>query len=166
MTYTSTKTASHTYSVADVEVVMRRLTADLVMIAQSTGTITEEKARQYSHDIEALATAGYLRKVDVTLMSGIVEIRATTYETNTEAGELTSSRPGGVRWPRMANAELRIVLFYNDSYTDDAREKMRDKLKIPWSPTSADTSHKSLSRSGGRDYASNAYGLRREDFGE
>ncbi|GJL85325.1 MAG: hypothetical protein DHS20C02_11000 [Micavibrio sp.] len=165
MTFTNTNTKSTTYSVADVQAVMRRLTADLLMIAQSTGSITEEKAKNYSHDIEILATAGHLKKVDVTLMSGVVEIRAATYETSTEAGDLISSRPGGVRWPRMANSELRVVLFYNDTYTDDVREKMRKNLMISWSPTSADTSHGFLSQSGDRNYASNAYGIKRKDYG-
>ena len=47
-----TYAATETYSVADIEVVMRRVTADLVMIASSTGAITEEKARSWGHDIE------------------------------------------------------------------------------------------------------------------
>ena len=47
--------------VADIETVVRRFKADLVMIAQSTGAFTEAKARDYAHDVEVLAKEGYLK---------------------------------------------------------------------------------------------------------
>lgn len=164
----STATTSHTstYSTADIQAVMRKVTTDLVMMAQSTGAITEEKARQYGHDIELLAAEGYLRKVDVTLLSGVAEIRAVTYEPSTEADGFSSSRPGGVMWPKVSNAHLRVILFYNSTYTEAAREKLKDKMKISWGPASDDTSHGALISKSGRDYASNSYGVKRKDFGE
>ena len=70
MSYTAT--ATHTYSVTDIEIVMRRFSADIIMIAQSTQAITEAEARDYAHDVEALAKKGYLQKVDLTLLSGSV----------------------------------------------------------------------------------------------
>jgi hypothetical protein len=163
MSYASGDT--YTYSVSDIETVFRRFTADLVMIAQSSCAMTETDARGYAHDIEALATAGYLDKVDLTLLSGLVEIRATQYAVDADAGGLVMSRPGGVMWPRVANAELRIVLSYTKEYTPLARETMKKKLKMSWSPTNADTSHSSLKASGSRDYVSNGWGMRRKDFG-
>ena len=144
---------------------MRRFSADIIMIAQSTQAITEAEARDYAHDVEALAKKGYLQKVDLTLLSGSVEARATQYVVNAAAGGLTSSRPGGVLWPRVANPHLRIVLFYTSAYTAAARASMQSTLKIGWVPTSADTSHSSLAQSGGRDYASNGWGLQRKDYG-
>jgi hypothetical protein len=144
-----TYSATETYSVADVEVVMRRVTADLVMIASSSGAVTEDKARDWGHDIEALAKNGYLRMVDLTLMSNGVEQKATRFEVNTEAGDFTMSRPGGVLWPK---------------YDSAAKEKMGGKLRIGWVPTSADTSHATLTSSASRDYASNGYGMQRRDF--
>jgi hypothetical protein len=73
MTNTATASETYSYTTADVETVARRFTADLVMIAQSSGAITEEKAREYAHDVEALAKNGFLDKVDITLLSGTVE---------------------------------------------------------------------------------------------
>ena len=160
----STNTTTTTYSVADVQAVMRRLTADFVMIAQSTGAIPEQEARDYAHDIGELAVEGYLKKVDVMLMSGEFEMRAAVYEPNINADGLTSSRPGGVRWPRVDNAKLIVVISYSETYTADAREKMRSKLKIPWGPSSINTSHSSLTQSDERDYASNAYSIKRKDW--
>src|SRR5438067_10353166 len=99
MAYTVSETYSYTTS--DIEKVVRRFTADLVMIAQSSGTITEAKAREYARDVETLAKNGYLKRVDLTLLCGTREITATQYTVNTEAGGLSMSRPGGVLWPRI-----------------------------------------------------------------
>jgi hypothetical protein len=116
MTYTGSET--YTYTIADIETVVRRFTADLVMIAQSSGSITEAKAHQYAHDVELLAKNGYLKRVDLTLFSGTTEIMATQYTVNRAAGSLSMSRPGGVLWPRIPNATLRIILK-SDNYCFD-----------------------------------------------
>lgn len=159
-----TTTVSTTYTNADVQKVMRRAQADLVMIADSTGGWSPKETADYVNDIEELAKAGYLKYVDVTLLSGGSEVCATRFGVNTSAGALTSSRPGGVLWPRVDSPFLRIVLYYNSSYDDDARAKMKSKLRIGWTPSSADTSHGQLSQSKGRAYVSNAYGIERTDW--
>lgn len=159
-----TRTATATYTVIDIENVVRRVKADLVMIADSTGGWTAEKANQYAHDVEVLAKAGYLEYVDVTLFSNGVEIKATRFDVDTDAGGLTSSRPGGVLWPKVSGPFLRIVLGYTSAYTASAKEAMKGELKISWSPTDADTSHGGLKSTGGRDYASNSYGMQRKDW--
>ncbi|RLA29124.1 MAG: hypothetical protein DRR11_15740 [Gammaproteobacteria bacterium] len=159
-----TYSATETFSVIDVEVVMRRVTADLVMIASSTGAVTENRARDWGHDIEALAKNGYLQMVDLTLMSNGIEQKAKCFEVNTEAGGFTMSRPGGVLWPKVSNPELQIVLYYTTAYDAAAKEKMGSKLRIGWVPTSADTGHATLTASASRDYVSNGYGMQRRDF--
>lgn len=160
MTFTST----YTYTTTDVQAVVRRFTADIVMIAQSSGALTEAKAREYAHDVEELAKEGYLKLVDLTLLSGSTEVRATQYVVDT-TGSLAMNRPGGVLWPRVSNPSFRIVLSYTPDYDATAREAMRRRLKIGWVPTSADTSHSSLVQSGGREYASNGWGMQRKDYG-
>lgn len=65
-----TATRTETYSVADIETVMRRVKMDLMMIASSTGAATEERAKEWAHDIDLLAKGGYLKSVDVTILSG------------------------------------------------------------------------------------------------
>lgn len=166
MSYSATATVTNTYSVSDIESVMKRVLGDLLMIATSTATINEEKARQYAHDIELLARKGYLSSADVTLMSAAgYELRAVRYDVNTDAGGLSMSRPGGVLWPRVDGAWLRVVLNYTSDYTAAARQEMAGRLSIGWVPTNADTSHAGLASAGGRDYASNGYGMQRKDFG-
>src|SRR5262249_46977190 len=105
-------TFTYSYTTTDVETVVRRFTADLVMIAQSSGALTESSAREYAHDVEELAKAGYLKAVDLTLFSGATEVRATTYLVDTDARSLTMNRPGGVLWPRVVGPRFRIVLTY------------------------------------------------------
>src|ERR1700731_2681015 len=80
MSYRATAPATDTYTTLDVETVVRRFTADIVMIAQSSGAITEEKAREYAHDVEALAKRGYIKQVDLTLFSGAVERRSEPFK--------------------------------------------------------------------------------------
>ncbi len=159
-----TRTASATYTTTDIENVVRRVKADLIMIANSTGAWTTEKATEYAHDIEILAREGYLAWVDVTLLQYGVELQATRFEVDKEAGTLTTSRPGGVLWPRVDNANLRIVISYTSAYTDAARETTRKKLKIGWTTSHDDTSHSNLSSSGGRNYVSSTYGMQRKDW--
>jgi hypothetical protein len=164
MTQTRTASATASYTVLDVEKVVRRVKADLLMIADSTGGWTPETAGHYAHDIEVLAKAGYLDYVDITLFSNGVEVKAARFDVDTDAGGMICARPGGVLWPRVAGAYLRLVLGYSATYTADARAAIESQLEIDWSPTDADTSHSSLNRAGGRDYASNAFGMPRRDW--
>jgi hypothetical protein len=159
-----TFTSSETYTTLDVEVVMRRVKADIIMIASSTGAISEEKAKEWAHDIEVLAKNGYLKFVDLTLLSDEIEQRATRFGVNTESGSLTTSRPGDAMWPKLANSKLRIVLSYTDKYNDAAKEKMKPKLKIGWVKSEDDISHSKLKAGQSRDYVSNSYGMQRKDY--
>jgi hypothetical protein len=162
---TSTDSASYTYTNVDIEKVVRRFAADIVMIAQSSGAIQESEAKEYVADVETLAKMGYLTSVDITLFSNGTEVRAVTYTVNAAAGDLTSSRPGGVLWPKVYYPQLRIVLWYTNSYDAAARQAMGPKLKHGWWPSQADTSHSSLTQTTGRAYASNGWGLQRKDYG-
>jgi len=164
----SSFTSSATYSAVDIENVVRRFTADLKMIAQSSGAITESQAKEYAEDVEMLAKKGYLAAVDLTLLQGGslgTEVRASKYSVNTNAGDLTNNRPGNALWPRVSAPYLRIVLTYTSAYDGAARAATQPSLNISWTPTSADTSHRTLSSNGSRSYASNGWGMERKDFG-
>lgn len=160
----ATMTASATYTTVDVENVVRRLKADFAMIADSTGAWTSQDAANYAHDVEELAKKGYLAWVDVTLINLGQEIQAVRYDVNTDSGSLTSSRPGGVLWPRIPGSRVRIVINYTSTYNEEARRAMSGKLWISWTQNTEDTTHSSLSRGDGRNYTSNAYGMTRKDW--
>src|SRR5207244_1374137 len=108
MSYTAT--ATETYSTVDVENVVRNFSAELRMIAESSGTWSRNEVENYVADITYMAKKKYLNSVDLTLLNGTVEVRAVRYTVNENSGELTSNRPGGVLWPRITGARLRIVV--------------------------------------------------------
>ena len=155
-------TITETYTETDIEIVIRRFRADLIMIAKSSGAITEDKARDYADDAEALAKDKCLDGVDITLLSGAQEIEAARYTVDTNTGNLAMERPGGVMWRHVPNAIFRIVLIVTENY-DKARLQNRLKIKN-WSPADADLRHLSLKPISERYYVSNGWTLRREDF--
>jgi hypothetical protein len=161
MTQSSTQTT--TFTTTDVEAVVRRITADLVMIASSSGAVTEERAREWGNDIELLAKNGYLNYVDLTLLSHGVEQKATRFYVN-ESGTLANDRPGDARWPKVAGPDLRIVLSHHSTYDQQAQEKLAGRMKISWTTSNDDISHSRLTQSGGREYSSNGYGMQRKDY--
>ena len=136
MSGTSSNTRTVTYTQEDVTKVVRRFTSDLKMIAESSKSMTEENASKYGHDVEYLAQRGYLKMVDVTLLSAGVEVKAAQY----------------------------VVQLGTNDYTATVKEKTKPNLKINWVSTEASTAHVSLKESGGRDYSSNAFGVTRKDF--
>jgi len=161
----SSYSSTTSYTFADIEKVLGNFRADLLMMADSSKAMTQDQARKYAHDVECLIKDGYLKKVDVTLSDFFgTELRAVTYDVDTEAGSLSGSRPGGVRWPHTPNGKIRVVIWYTAKYDDASRERMREKLEISWGPTSVDTSHSGLQSSSGRNYASNSFGMQRKDF--
>lgn len=160
----STYSSTSTYTVADVEKVMRSVKADLIMIASTTKAMAESDAVNYAHDIEVLAKKNHLEYVDVTLMNGSAEVRAIKYEFQTE-GAMGMERPGGVLWPltpKDRGGRIRIHLRYSDSSSAEKRAEL--SLRTAWVTASTDTSHKDLTSSVGRGYSSNGFGTNRKDF--
>jgi len=161
MSYSTTH--STTYTTTDIETVIRRLSADLEMIAASTAAVSEEHARKWAHDIEVLAKNDYLNFVDLTLLHNNRELKATRFYVD-ESGDLTNDRPGNARWPKVDGAELRITLNPKSSYDQTAREKIAGKLKFSWTKSYSDISHSTLTQTNGREYSSNGYGIQRKDY--
>ena len=162
MSYSTTK--SQTYTDADVAKVVVSVRADLKMIASSSRGLTDKEVNDYADDIETLAKAGYLEWVDIALYDDGVEKQAVRYTTSADASGWTTNRPGGVLWPWVAEPEVQVVIRGTDAYTPEAKASMKPKLKNNWGPSSADTSHSSLNGTGGRNYASNSFGMARKDW--
>lgn len=164
MSSSYSSTTTNTYTVADVEKVVRSIKADLIMIAGSTKAMTIEKAEDYAHDIELLAKNNYLAKVDVTLVSALkLEINAAIYEFQNEDA-FGTGRPGGVMWPYTSDGRIRIILSYTEKYRMEKENANKLSLKINWQPSYVDTSHSHLTSSGSRGYSSNGFGANRSDF--
>jgi hypothetical protein len=162
MSYTGTITA--TYSTVDVENVVSSFVADLRMIAESTGTWSRSQVENYVSDITYMAKRKYLNFVDLTLLQAGIEIRAARYTVNESSGELTSSRPGGVLWPRVTGASLRVIIGPTEKWESEPPD--RSQFQIQWSATGEDISHSRLKSGHGRNFTSNAYGLQRKDYSQ
>ena len=155
MAYTYTQTFTET----DIETVFRRFKADLLMIAQSSRALSESEALDYAHDLELFAKAGVLEFVDLTLLNGKSEVEAARYTVDASGG-LSATRPGGVMWRRVEEPKLRVVIRRKGDYPED----LRRRLRITWSPTNEDISHRDLAKTGSREYSSNGWALRRQDY--
>jgi hypothetical protein len=160
MSYTAT--ATETYSAVDVENVVRNFSTDLRMIAESSATWSRDLVEKYLADVNIMAKKKYLQFVDVTLLNQGVEIKAVRYTVNETSGELSASRPGGVLWPRVANATLRMVIGPTSKWNSEPPDQ--SQFKIPWSSTDTDISHLGLKVMDGRNFTSNSYGLQRKDY--
>jgi hypothetical protein len=127
--------------------------------------MSEEHADKYAHDIDLLAKSGYLDAVDVTLLSALrTEIKAARYNFKSGAEAIGSARPGGVRWPDTPSGSVRIILYTNDKYDNEADKVAKLPCKISWKPTSEDATHSALKMAGGRQYSSNGFGANRDDY--
>jgi hypothetical protein len=164
MSGTSSSTKTFSYTKEDVTKVVRRFSADLLMIASSTKGMTEDDAAKYGHDVEYLAQRGFLKLVDVTLLDNGTEVTASQYLVRAGTNELIPSKPGGVLWPTVGSPQVRIVLRYTDTYSQTEKDAAKPNLKFGWSPTNVNLTHPSLTASDARDYSSNGYGISRKDF--
>ena len=161
MSNTGTQTASETYSVADIENVVRWFTTDLRMIADSTGTLSWSEAKNYGEDIEYLAKKKLLEFVDITLFVNGEEEKAVRYTVDT-SGRLRPSRPGGVLWPRKSGSHLSIVVRPTQSFW--LLPNVMNALNISWVPTNKDVSHSKLKAGQGRAFVSSGFAFDREDY--
>ena len=160
-----TSTYTQTYTETDIEIVTRRFMADLLMIAQSSGALSDDQARDYAHDVEILAKEGALRFVDLTLLSGTREIEAARYTVDDSGSHLSMSRPGGVMWPKVYDHPVfRVVIRYTRKYDAAMKRRLSNRLRIHWVPTNADIEHSSLAQVGTRDYSSNGWAMQRQDY--
>jgi hypothetical protein len=157
----ATATQTTTYSVSDIENVMRRFTADFYMIAESTEAMSRDRVSEFCHDLTLMAKEGYLEYVDLILYSLGTKVQASRYVVNTDAGGLQGERPGGNPWPKVLLPTLRVVISHTAKW--DTQPIDRKRLKINWSPCASD-SHADLKSGGGRNYVSNGYGLERKDY--
>ena len=156
-------TYTQTYTISDIETVMRRFKSDLLMIAQSSRALLESDAQNYANDIELFAKEGVLSFVDITLLDGMVEVEAARYTVNT-SNNLSTDRPGGVMWPRVENPRLRVVVWHTNGYNNAVKQRLIGKLKLTWMPSNEDIGHSRLTPVGMREYASNGWAIHRQDY--
>src|SRR5581483_7606890 len=107
---------------------------DFRMIAESSGTWSRGEVDLHVEDLTYLAKNKYIKFIDITLLDGAVEEKAVRYIVNENSGELEASRPGGVRWPRLVGARLRLIIRPTSKW--NATPPDRGRLNKPWGDSS------------------------------
>ena len=161
----STVTVTETYTRTDIAKVFELFTAELRLIARSTGLWTQEYALQVSEDIVAFAEHEYLHEVHIVLSDAQgVPVQVHEYKVSTEASGWTMQGPRGNVWPETPGGSLTVLLSYGPKWgalDDAARARFKSQRRCSWSPSTIDTRYPGLTSTETRTYASNAYGLRR-----
>lgn len=165
---TATRTATETYTRADVNKVFEMFRSDYRMAARSTKLITEEAAAETSEDVIFYAEAGFISSVHIVLYGadGVVR-QAEEYLVTEKASSLFGTRPGGCIWNPEPGGSLGVILKLNNAWralSDQQKDKFRAGLRYQWEPSSTDTTYPGMVRVANRDYVSNAYGLRRSSI--
>ena len=145
---------TQTYTKSDIETVFGRFKADLLMIVQSSRALSESDALDYAHDLELFAKEKVLKFVDLTLLDGTSEVEAVRYTVDASG----TGRPG-VMWQRVREPRFRVVV----RHTRDP-DHLKARLKLRWAPTNEDVSHAGLDKVSSREYSSNGWALRRQDY--
>lgn len=166
----TTGTQTQTYTVVDIRKVLDHFAADFTMISQATGLWSSTSVSTTVSDLKQFAEAGYLTRVNLILKdkAGTV-IKAAVFKISNAAVGWTSERPGNNLWPRTPDGTLNLVADLNQKWWDlqDAgRESFitTRALNSKWPVSSEDTSYLGLTSSSGQRYASNGYGMQRQNF--
>lgn len=166
----TTGTQTQTYTVVDIRKVLDHFAADFTMISQATGLWSSASVATTVSDLKQFAEAGYLTQVNLILKdkAGTV-LKAAVFKISNAAVGWTSERPGNNLWPRTPDGTLKLVADLNQKWWDmqDAgRETFisSHSLNSKWPVSSEDTSFSGLSSSSGQRYASNGFGMQRQNF--
>lgn len=165
---TYSESTIRTFTVADVGKVLDCFAADLDGMGQSTGLSSREDTKTIAADVKLMAQSGYLAEVNVYLNdSGGTHIRAAKYQVTTEAGVLTTSRPGNYLWPRTPGGQLCVHVTHSQDWrklTEAQKAAFNQRLSRTWGTLDLDTSFPMLTRCHDRNYVSNGFGLQKTVF--
>lgn len=166
----TTGTQTQTYTVVDIRKVLDHFAADFTMISQATGLWSPASVATTVSDLKEFAEAGYLTQVNLILKdkAGTV-LKAAVFKVSNAAVGWASERPGNDLWPRTPDGTLKLVADLNQKWwdmQDDGRQAFisSHSLNSKWPVSSEDTSFSGLASSSGQRYASNGYGLQRQNF--
>ena len=155
------QTATTTYTKTDVRRVFENCMADIRMIAWRTAAIEEAAARETLEDVQIMAEEGCLKTVHVQLCNRAGDIVQAHLYTATD-GTAANERPGGNRWPRLPEGEVRIIVTVE---LNGKWERARKRLKGNWGSSSHSTDYSGLTQQGTRTFSHGGYGLTRLSYG-
>lgn len=164
-------TTTQTYTVTDIRKTFESLDADIRTIARRTKKWSIDTVDSIMHDVLALAEAGYLSTIDITLLdAGKKAIRATRYTINQNGVKSSGDKAGQNNdWADLPDTELVAILSYTSTWrakTQEQKAKFQKEndFKISWVPSSVNTSYPNLRSSSAQIYASNGYELNKCNY--
>ena len=156
-----TQTTTTTYTKTDVKRVFENCMADIRMIAWRTTAIEEKAARETIGDVQIMAEEGCLKAIHIQLCNKAGDI-VKAHRYSATDGTVTSERPGGNRWPRLPDGEVRIIVSVDLNGKWDRAKK---RLKGNWGTSSHSTDYSGLTQQGTRTFSHGGYGLTRLSYG-
>lgn len=164
-------TTTQTYTVTDIRKTFESLDADMRTIARRTKKWEMSLVDDIMHDVLALAEAGYLNTIDITLLDANKNaLQATRYTINQNGVKSSGDKAGQNNdWADLPNTELVVILSYSLAWrTKSEKEKTQfqrnHSFKINWVRSSVNTSYPNLRSSNAQTYASNGYELNKRNF--
>src|SRR5258706_487501 len=113
-----TTTFTDTFNRDDIRRVHASFAADYMIVAEWTGLRSATSVISDLAAIKALAEARYLKEVHIQLCTAYGSIRqAAAYRVSTNASGWSTSRPGDLYWDSESGDYLRLVVFYNASWS-------------------------------------------------
>ena len=166
----ATGTVSKTFTTVDIRKVVENFAADASMMAQSTGLASRDFIGKVVADLNKFAAARLLVSVKIMLKDAQgIKLCAAVYQVSEAAVGWVSERPGNSLWPRTPDGSLHINATFTEGWWQKSAAQKEAFVKEhglhwPWDPTTEDLSLVGLTVSAGRKYASNGYGLQRNDY--
>lgn len=166
----TTGTQTQTYTVTDIRKVIDHFAADFAMKAEATGLRSRENVDKIVADLKQFAEAKYLDQIKLFLKNSLgATIKATLYKVELSATGWVSQRPGDNLWPNTPGGSLELVASMSQNWwnlTQSQRENFiaSNGLNFKWPPGTEVATFAGLTASTGQRYASNGYGLQRQNF--
>ena len=164
-------TTTQTYTVTDIRKTFESLDADMRTIARRTKKWEMSLVNDIMHDVLALAEAGYLNTIDITLLDANKNaLQATRYTINQNGVKSSGDKAGQNNdWADLPNTELVVILSYSlawckKSENEKAQFQRDYSFKVNWVRSSVNTSYPNLRPSNAQTYASNGYELNKRNF--
>lgn|GEM_PF-4890353 len=165
------------YPKQDVQAAVRSMTNDvhsLALAARHLGSaVSNSQIIHLCHDIEMLASRGYIQSVDISVLSPTyrgsrkrIEQKAYRFDLNLNNKKLLSNRPNGLflSCDNEEHACLRVVIKYTPHFTRETQLSLENDLCLLWKPAYADVSHAHLRADIDRHYDENGFVIQRKVF--
>lgn len=155
------KIDSSPYTKSDVEHVIRRLHADLILLEQITKSLGTDKIHDYIHDITLFADIGYLNYVDISVFDGLREVGAIRYKVY--QSKLASENDQlDKRYSHFGlNSKVRIIVCFIDEITNEVIEMLKLNSKLYWTINTEKMIHENFDPSNFRYFSSGDFGMKR-----